>query len=132
MPAPNDPTSFSLLLARWLDRRLDDAAAGLFAAPRWYGLEILDAEALVLGRPEAVRAVYLGDCAFDAMQAHDRFDALGHARHRWLLVGQHQPRPGAWSPRRRARTVEVTMGMHTAGVARFEGDGQLLEFPPAA
>lgn len=121
-----------LLLARWLDRRLDDTDAGLFAAPRWYGMEVIDAEALALLRPDAVRAVYLGDCGFDALLARDRFDALAEARHRWLLPSHSPSRPGAWAARRRARTVEVTMGLQSAGVARFEGDPQLLEFPPAA
>lgn len=121
-----------LLLARWMDHRLDDTDTGLFAAPRWYGLEVIDAEAVALLRPDAVRSVYLGDCGFDAVLAADRFDALAEARHRWLLAERPAPRPASWPARRRARTVEVTMGVHTAGVARFEGDDQLLEFPPAA
>jgi hypothetical protein len=121
-----------LLLARWMDRRLDDTDTGLFAAPRWYGLEVMDAEAVGLLRPDAVRVVYLGDCGFDAVLSVDRFDALAEARHRWLLAERPEPRPGSWPSRRRARTVEVTMGVHTAGVARFDGGAQVLEFPPVA
>lgn len=132
MPSSNAPLALPLLLARWFDRRLDDTDTGLFAAPRWYGLEVIDAEALQLARPDAVRAVYLGDSGFDAMISADRFDAVAEVRFRWLLPGRTPSRPGAWPTRRRARTVEVTMGPHTAGVARFEGEPQLLEFPPAA
>jgi len=132
MPGLHTPDHLALLLARWMDHRLDDTGAAPFAAPRWYGLEVIDPEALALARPDGARAVHLGDCGFEALLERDRFDALAEVRHRWLLPSRQTPRPGAWPARRRARTVEVTMGAASAGVARFEGDAQLLEFPPAA
>lgn len=132
MPTSRIPDHLALLLARWMDHRLDDTGDGALVAPRWYGLEVIDADALALVVPEAVRAVYVGDCGFEALLERDRFDAIAEVRHRWLLPLRQTPRPGAWPARRRARTVEVTMGAVSAGVARFDGEAQLLEFPPAA
>jgi hypothetical protein len=65
--APPLPLALADRLGRWFEQRLADCPPAPSSALRLYGLEVIDADGLDAGSPTAVRVVYLGDCAHDAV-----------------------------------------------------------------
>jgi hypothetical protein len=58
---------FASRLGRWFEHRLIDCPPAPSATPGLYGLEIVDPDGLDTLSPTAVRVVYLGECAHDAV-----------------------------------------------------------------
>lgn len=133
------------LLARWVDARLQHCGTPHSVLAQWFGIDLLDREALespprgAAGdgdwRRPAARLVYLGagppDVA-DPDVVHRRaasHDAIAVVRSRWLPAtrpGRPSVRRGAPSSgpmfvaRRRARVVEVRCPEGSAALARFD------------
>jgi hypothetical protein len=95
--------SLASRLGRWFEQRLVECPPAPSPTPRMYGLEIVDADGIESLSPTAVRVVYLGDCAHDAVaivqyaesvdrdEVHDEehVDAGRHLQCRVALAVEH-------------------------------------------
>jgi hypothetical protein len=106
--APSVPPALADRLGRWFEQRLADCPPSPSPSLRLYGLEVVDAEGLDSFAPNAVRVVYLGDCAHDAVAIvrstatlavasvdgdevhhHEHVHAGGHLQCRVALAVEH-------------------------------------------
>ena len=131
-------TASPLVLARWFDERLHESVGFCLAGCRLYGLEVIDADALQHGAPDAVRSSFLVEAADrDVVVRHPgaaealQFDAAAMVSLEWRPTPQQLPcRPGEFVGRRRARVVDVMMGHRSATVLRFESDPGFVVLAP--
>lgn len=141
-PSTPGPASSSnaVLLARWFEARLHDAAVAHSPLVRLYGLDILDPALLDRCGPDAARACFVAEAtsverlrlAPDAAAVHDH-DAIAFLSTRWMAVDEPRPqRPGEFPRRRRARVVHVVLDGVVAGVARFDAADSVVVLRNAA
>jgi hypothetical protein len=126
----SDNEEVPVLLVRWFESRLHESVGFCQTGCRLYGLEVIDPEGLATGHPTAARVSFLAE-------AHDResvvrhpnarevtaFDAAAMVTIEWRPVAASGlTRPGQFSPRRRARVVELVFDNVGVTVIRFEND----------
>jgi len=108
------------------------------ALARLYAVEVLDPEGLDRLEPAAARVRYVGEAVSlagllpaDGLGEFDD-DAAVVVTTRWVPAAADQPpRPGQFSPRRRARVVHAVTDHGGAAVARFDDEPHLVVLPAA-
>lgn len=129
-PHSSSVASLPFRLARWFEARLHQTVDFATSASgcHLYGLEVLDPDRLDGDNPGAARVCFIADADdIEALLRHPDaarvvdFDAIALVTSEWRTVPTVDPRrPRQFSPRRRARVVEVRDGSGGAMVLRFE------------
>ena len=136
----NDNERVPVLLVRWFENRLHESVGFCLRGCRLYGLEVIDPEGLERGDPTAARVSFLAeanDCESVVRHPDARavaaFDAAAMVTIDWRPVAADGlTRPGQFSPRRRARVVELWFDEVGVTLTRFENDPDYIVFPSAS
>jgi hypothetical protein len=112
-----DPTGMlAERLTRWFEARLDETVAPRGAFAQLFGLEVVDADGIDDGRPDAVRVYFIceGPDEFSVLAAPGTacvcdFDAAATVEYGWQRRRSSAGRPGQFARKDRTRTVRVML-----------------------
>ena len=127
-------------LVRWFESRLHESVGFCLRGCRLYGLEVMDPEGLGSGDPTAARVSFLAEAddresvvSHGDASAVAGFDAAALVTIEWRPVAANGlTRPGQFSPRRRARVVELLYEDVGVTVIRFENDPDYIVLASAS
>jgi len=129
-----------VLLVRWFESRLHESVGFCLRGCRLYGLELLDPDGLHAGEPMAARVSFIAEADDrESVVAHPdagsvvAFDAAALVTVEWRpMVATGLTRPGQFTPRRRARVVELVLDDVGVTVIRFENDPDFIVLASAS
>jgi hypothetical protein len=129
-----------VLLVRWFERRLHDTVGFAVRGSRLYGLEIIDTEELEMGGPRAARVSFLAEAAdregavrHDGARNAAEFDAVALVTVEWRpMSAAGLTRPGEFTPRQRARVVELVCDGVGVTIVRYENDPEYIVLASAS
>lgn len=131
-------SSLSLSIAAWFDARIGEGFLPHSALRRLYTVDVLDPTALDRRDAGAARMRYVGEAVDGATLEEmagrvDLADVDGAVvvSTRWVPCPEGPLRPGGFTPRRRARMVQVATQHGASTVVRFDDDPHLLVLPAA-
>lgn len=136
----SDDELLPILLVRWFESRLHESVGFCLRGCRLYGLEVMDPDGLGNGDPTAARVSFLAEADDresvvrhgDASEVAG-FDAAALVTIEWRPVAANGlTRPGQFSPRRRARVVELLYEDVGVTVIRFENDPDYIVLASAS
>lgn len=125
------------MIARWFEARLAESLEARLVAPRLYGLELIDPDAVEYLGAIAYRVAFLGEHE-DAIDVEHRlgersldFDAAALVTSEWAVASDRGVmRPGAYDQRRRARVVTLVCGTGAATALRWEHEPTRVVLAP--
>ncbi len=136
----SDAEILPVLLVRWFESRLHESVGFCLRGCRLYGLELIDPDGLHTGDPMAARVSFIAEADDrEAVVAHPdarsvvAFDAAALVTVEWRpMAATGLTRPGQFSPRRRARVVELVLDDVGVTVIRFENDPDFIVLASAS
>jgi len=136
----SDDEILPVLLVRWFESRLHESVGFCLRGCRLYGLEVIDPEGLDTGDPTAARVSFIAEADDrESVVAHPdshsvvAFDAAALVTVEWRPMAAHGlTRPGQFTPRRRARVVELVLDDVGVTIIRFENDPDFIVLASAS
>lgn len=136
----NDNEILPVLLVRWFESRLHESVGFCLRGCRLYGLELIDPDGLCDGDPMAARVSFIAEADDrESVVAHPdarsvvAFDAAAMVTVEWRpMAANGLTRPGQFTPRRRARVVELVLDDVGVTVIRFENDPDYIVLASAS
>ncbi len=142
MPSPgvSDDEILPVLLVRWFESRLHESVGFCLRGCRLYGLELIDPGGLHCGDPMAARVSFIAEADDqETVVAHPdapmaaAFDAAALVTVEWRpMAAPGLTRPGQFTPRRRARVVELVLDDVGVTIIRFENDPDFIVLASAS
>jgi len=136
----NDDEVLPVLLVRWFESRLHESVGFCLRGCRLYGLELIDPDSLDTNDPMAARVSFIAEAddresviGHPDASAAVAFDAAALVTVEWRpMAAAGLTRPGQFSPRRRARVVELVLDDVGVTIIRFENDPDFIVLASAS